>query len=83
MTKPILFSLEHCMKCDQTKKILTNYDIEIITLPHDVTDWNDEQKQLVTKYNVLDHLQRTAPILWTPEETYVGYLKIKRWAEQS
>lgn len=80
MTRPILFSLEHCPKCDQTKQLLTNRtDVDIITFPHDLSSWTPEHRMLAEGHNVLEDLKITAPILWKDGEKTVGYLRIKKW----
>jgi len=44
MNKPILFSLEQCVKCVQTKELMTDRDdVEIVTFPHDINEWSDEE----------------------------------------
>ena len=41
MNKAILFSLENCVKCNQTKDLLLDRDdVEIITFPHDLNKWS-------------------------------------------
>lgn len=82
MAEKILFSLENCLKCTQTKDILTDReDIAIVTLPHNLQDWSEDQKQMVRSYDVLDDLQRTAPVLWTDTGKHVGYLRIRKWLQ--
>jgi glutaredoxin len=84
MSKVILFSLEHCVKCNQTKELLLDRDdIEIITLPHDITEWTEEHLDLVKTYQVFDELQQTAPILWLNGEKMVGYLRIRKWLQDN
>jgi glutaredoxin len=82
MAEKILFSLENCVKCIQTKEILGNRnDITMVTLPHNLQEWSEDQKQMVRSYDVLDDLQRTAPVLWTGTGKYVGYLRIRKWLQ--
>jgi hypothetical protein len=80
MTKPILFSLEHCPKCDQTKQLLTNRDdVDIITFPHDLATWTPQHLELALGHDVFEDLKITAPILWKDGKKTVGYLRIKKW----
>jgi glutaredoxin len=82
MSKALLFSLENCVKCTQTKELLTERDdIEIVTFPHDVGHWTTEDFALAKTYNVFDDLQKTAPILWVDGEKSVGFLRIKKWIQ--
>jgi len=84
MVKKILFSLENCMKCTQTKELLVDRDdIEIITYPHDIDKWNDEQLKDAQFHNVFEDLQITAPILWVDGEKIVGYLRIRKWLQEN
>jgi len=84
MSKIILFSLEECMKCVQTKQLLSNRDdISIITLPHEISNWDEHQLQLVKNHDVLDELQKTAPILWVDGNKHVGYLRIRKWIQDN
>jgi glutaredoxin len=80
MNNKILFSLENCIKCNQTKKLIKESDeIEIIVLPHDFSSWNQDQINSAQKYDVFNDLQRTAPILWVDGEKLIGYLRIRKW----
>jgi glutaredoxin len=84
MNKAILFSLEHCVKCTQTKNLLLDRDdIEVITLPHNIEEWTKENLDLVKTYQVFDELQKTAPILWLNGEKMVGYLRIRKWLQDT
>ena len=84
MTKTILFSLEHCMKCQEIKELLAGKDdIEIFTFPHDFAQWNDEEFNLAKSYNVFEDLQKTAPILWLDGEKKIGYLRIRKWLQDT
>ena len=84
MSEKILFSLEHCPKCMQTKELLTDRDdIEIITYPHDINNWNEEQLNNAKNHNVFEDLQITAPILWINGEKIVGYLRIRKWLQNN
>jgi glutaredoxin len=82
MGEKILFSLEKCMKCTQTKELLADRaDIKIVTFPHDINDWNDEELNDAKAHDVFEDLQRTAPILWVDGEKIVGYLRIRKWLQ--
>jgi glutaredoxin len=84
MVKKILFSLEQCPKCMQTKDLLTERDdIKIITYPHDINSWSMEQLNEAKSHNVFDDLQITAPILWVDGEKIVGYLRIRKWLQDN
>ena len=82
MTDKILFSLEKCMKCNETKKLISDReDIKIITYPHDFNDWSDAQINEAKSHDVFEELQRTAPIMWVNGEKIVGYLRIRKWLQ--
>lgn len=84
MAEKILFSLENCMKCTQTKELLTDRtDIKIITYPHEMSEWDDNQLNEAKTYDVFGDLQRTAPILWVNGEKKVGYLRIRKWLQEN
>ena len=84
MDKAILFSLENCMKCNQTKEFLVNRDdVEVVTFPHDINEWSDANLELAKSHDVFDDLQKTAPILWLGGEKKVGYLRIRKWLQDS
>ena len=84
MVEKILFSLENCTKCTQTKEILTDRDdIKIVTYPHDIADWNDEQMNDAKSHDVFEDLQITAPILWVNGEKIIGYLRIRKWLQDN
>jgi len=84
MTEKILFSLENCMKCTQTKELMTNRDdIKIVTYPHDINNWNEEQITEAKAYGVFEDLQKTAPILWLGSEKKIGYLRIRKWLQDN
>jgi len=79
-----LFSLENCVKCMQTKELLTDRnDIQIITYPHDISNWNKEQLEEAKSHDVYDDLQTTAPILWVDGQKLVGYLRIRKWLQDN
>jgi glutaredoxin len=83
-SRPILFSLEQCIKCQQTKEMLSDRsDIEILTLPHEFANWSEDDIALAKKHNVFEDLQRTAPILWLDGDKIVGYLRIRKWIQDS
>jgi len=82
MSKKILFSLENCVKCTQTKELLEGRDdIKIVTYPHEFNDWSDEELNEAKSHNVLEDLQRTAPVLWVDGEKIIGYLRIRKWLQ--
>ena len=59
MNKAILFSLENCIKCNQTKELIVDRDdIEVVTFPHDLNNWNDDDLNLAESYDVLDDLHK-------------------------
>ena len=79
-----LFSLENCIKCNQTKQLISENDnIEIITYPHDLDKWSEEQLNQAKKFNVFKDLQKTAPILWVDGVKLVGYLRIRKWLQDN
>jgi glutaredoxin len=82
MVEKILFSLENCVKCTQTKELLTDRnDIRIVTYPHDINYWNEGQLNEAKSYSVFEDLQKTAPILWLANEKIIGYLRIRKWLQ--
>ena len=84
MAEKILFSLENCIKCYQTKELLEGRDdIKIVTYPHDITNWNNEQLNDAKTHDVFENLQITAPILWLDGEKIVGYLRIRKWLQDN
>ena len=84
MNKAILFSLENCVKCSQTKELLVDRDdVEIVTFPHDINGWSDENHELAKSHDVFDDLQKTAPILWLDGEKKIGYLRIRKWLQDN
>jgi glutaredoxin len=84
MSEKILFSLENCMKCTQTKELLEGRnDIDIITFPHDLTEWSEGQLNEARSHDVFEDLQKTAPILWLGGEKKIGYLRIRKWLQDS
>jgi glutaredoxin len=84
MSKAILFSLENCVKCTQTKELLLERDdVEIVTFPHDLNSWSDDNLVLAKSHDVLEDLQKTAPVLWLNGEKKIGFLRIKKWIQDS
>lgn len=84
VSKQILFSLQNCVKCFQTKELIVDRnDIEIITYPHDINEWSEDELNQAKTYNVFEDLQKTAPILWIDGEKKVGYLRIRKWLQDT
>ena len=84
MEDTILFSLENCVKCTQTKELLNDRpDIKIITYPHDLTNWEEYQLNEAKDHDVFEDLQKTAPILWNGGEKHIGYLRIRKWLQDN
>lgn len=84
MSEIILFSLQNCMKCTQTKDLLTDRnDVKIVTYPHEMSNWSQDQLQEAKDHNVFEDLQKTAPILWIDGEKKVGYLRIRKWLQDN
>lgn len=84
MIKAILFSLENCIKCNQTKELLSDRDdVEIVTFPHSINEWSNENLELAKSHDVFDELQKTAPVLWLDGEKKVGYLRIRKWLQDA
>jgi len=84
MIEKILFSLENCTKCTQTKELLIDRnDIKIVTFPHNINDWNDEQLNDAKSHSVFEDLLLTAPILWVDGKKTVGYLRIRKWLQDN
>ncbi len=84
MVEKILFSLENCTKCTQTKELLLNRDdVKIVTYPHEITDWSEEQLDEAKSHDVFEELQKTAPILWVDGEKKIGYLRIRKWLQDN
>jgi len=80
----ILFSLEKCIKCNQTKELISDRDdIKIITYPHDLNQWSEDQINEAKSHNVFEDLQRTAPIMWVDGEKIIGYLRIRKWIQDN
>ncbi len=82
MSGKILFSLENCTKCIQTKGLLEGRDdIDIVTFPHDLDQWTEDQLHTAKTHDVFDDLQKTAPVLWLDGEKKLGYLRIRKWLQ--
>jgi hypothetical protein len=68
----------------QTKELMTDReDIEIITYPHDINIWSQEQVEEAKNHGVFEDLQRTAPILWLDGKKLIGYLRIRKWIQDN
>ena len=84
MSEKILFSLKNCMKCTQTKELLEGReDIKIVTYPHEINKWSDENLNEAKSHEVFEDLQITAPILWIDGEKTIGYLRIRKWLQDT
>jgi glutaredoxin len=84
MDEKILFSLEKCDKCNQIKELLKERnDIRIITYPHEIINWNENQLNQAKSYGVFDDLLITAPIMLANGKKLVGYLRIRKWLQDN
>jgi glutaredoxin len=84
MNRAILFSLDNCVKCNQTKELLTDRnDVEIVTFPHDFNEWSEEDIKIAQSHNVFEDLQLTAPVLWLDGDKKIGYLRIRKWLQDN
>ena len=84
MNRKILFSLENCVKCMQTKELLKDReDIEIITFPHSINNWTDDQLNIAKTHDVFNDLQITAPIFLVDDIKIIGYLRIRKWIQDN
>jgi glutaredoxin len=84
MGERILFSLENCIKCTQTKELMKERsDIQILTYPHEINEWNSDQLEQAKSYEVFEDLQKTAPILIIEGEKKIGYLRIRKWLQDN
>ncbi|MCJ7572252.1 MAG: hypothetical protein MUO82_10330 [Candidatus Thermoplasmatota archaeon] len=84
MSEKILFSLDNCVKCMQTKELITDRnDIKIITFPHNLNDWTNEQLNDAKSHDVFEDLQITAPILCIDSVKIIGYLRIRKWLQDN
>jgi hypothetical protein len=57
--------------------------VEIITFPHDLNQWREEDLTLAKTHNVFEDLQKTAPVLWLDGEKKIGYLRIRKWLQDA
>lgn len=72
------------MKCQETKDLLAGRtDVEIITFPHDLNQWSEQDLTLAKTHDVFEDLQKTAPILWLDGEKKIGYLRIRKWLQDT
>ncbi len=79
-----MFSLEHCTKCQEIKELLTGReDIKIVTFPHDLNHWREQDIILAKSHEVFEDLQKTAPILLLDGEKKIGYLRIRKWIQDT
>lgn len=84
MTEIILFTLENCEKCLQIKELIKEKNtIKIITYPHFIDDWSNEQINEAKNYDVFNDLQITAPVLWMNKKKFVGYLRIRKYLQDN
>ena len=84
MVNRILFSLEKCVKCTQTKELLSDRDdVKIVTYPHSIDDWDQDQLKQAKEHDIYNDLQTTAPILWANGEKIIGYLRIRKWLQEN
>jgi hypothetical protein len=68
----------------QTKELMTDRDdVEIVTFPHDINEWSDEELEKAKAHDVFDDLQKTAPILWLDGDKKIGYLRIRKWLQDT
>ena len=68
----------------QTKELIKDReDIEIITFPHSINDWTDDQLIIAKTHNVFNDLQITAPIFLVNDIKIIGYLRIRKWIQDN
>ena len=68
----------------QTKELLKDReDIEIITFPHSINDWTDDQLNIAKTHDVFNDLQITAPIFLVNDFKIIGYLRIRKWIQDN
>jgi hypothetical protein len=68
----------------QTKELIEEGSgIEIVTFPHDMNDWTEDQLNSAKSHEVFEDLQKTAPILWIDGQKFVGYLRIRKWLQDN
>ena len=58
-------------------------DIKIVTYPHDIAEWSEDQLKDAKSHGVFEDLQITAPVLWVDGEKIVGYLRIRKWLQDN
>ncbi|MDH7507559.1 MAG: hypothetical protein QHH15_07250 [Candidatus Thermoplasmatota archaeon] len=84
MTEIILFSLENCEKCIQIKELIKETKgIKIVTYPHSMDDWTNEQFNEAKNYDIFNDLQKTAPILWADGKKFIGYLRVRKFLQDN
>jgi glutaredoxin len=84
MVENILFSLENCTKCTQIKELLLDRnDVKIVSYPHNLKEWSDEQLIEAKSYKIFDDIQITAPILVVNDQKIIGYLRIRKWLQDN
>lgn len=84
MVEKILFSLENCTKCTQIKELLSDRnDVKIVTYPHNLNEWSDEQLIEAKSCKIFDDIQITAPILLINDQKIIGYLRIRKWLQDT
>jgi hypothetical protein len=72
------------VKCQETKELLAGRnDIDIVTFPHDLSRWSEQDLDVAKSHDVFEDLQITAPVLWLDGEKKVGYLRIRKWLQDS
>ncbi|HWR64051.1 MAG TPA: hypothetical protein VN365_06600 [Candidatus Thermoplasmatota archaeon] len=45
--------------------------------------WCEEDLTLAKTHNVFEDLQKTAPVLWLDGEKQIGYLRIRKWLQDT
>jgi hypothetical protein len=58
-------------------------DIQIVTFPHDLNQWAEEELIMAKTHDVFEDLQKTAPVLWLDGEKKIGYLRIRKWIQDA
>jgi hypothetical protein len=72
------------MKCQEAKELIAGRnDVEIVTFPHELNKWRDEDVLLAKSHDVFEDLQKTAPVLWLDGEKKIGYLRIRKWIQDT
>ena len=76
--------MEQCIKCQETKELLIGRtDVDIVTFPHDLSKWREEDLAMAKSHDVFEDLQKTAPVLWLDGEKKIGYLRIRKWLQDA